>query len=150
MANSNNPKDSRQNGMTTTPLPASEKIYVHSHEHPEVKVGMRTIRVSNSHEGRPGNGHTSAPFIVYDTSGPYTDSVNCHRYSQGLSPVRLGWIKARGDVEEISQGTMWQTTARMGRRMASIPNASRIARGGPFCAPREGAMFRRCTTLKRV
>ncbi|MGE5819147.1 MAG: phosphomethylpyrimidine synthase ThiC [Deltaproteobacteria bacterium] len=103
MAHSN--KDSRQNGMTTTPLPASEKIYVHSHEHPEVKVGMRTIRVSNSHEGRPGNGHTSAPFIVYDTSGPYTDPSIVTDIRKGLSPVRLGWIKARGDVEEIPAGS---------------------------------------------
>ncbi|HEX9144450.1 MAG TPA: hypothetical protein VGA09_09280, partial [Candidatus Binatia bacterium] len=105
MANSNNPQDSRQDGMTTTPLPASEKIYVHSHEHPEVKVGMRTIRISNAHQERPGNGHASTPFIVYDTSGPYTDPSIVTDIRKGLSPLRLDWIKARGDVEEISAGS---------------------------------------------
>ena len=105
MANSNNPQDSRQNGMTTTPLPASEKIYVHSHEHPEVKVGMRTIRISNAHQERPGNGHASTPFIVYDTSGPYTDPSIVTDIRKGLSPLRLNWIQARGDVEEISAGS---------------------------------------------
>jgi phosphomethylpyrimidine synthase len=105
MANSNNPQDSRQNGMTTTPLPASEKIYVHSHEHPEVKVGMRTIRISNAHQERPGNGHASTLFIVYDTSGPYTDPSIVTDIRKGLSPLRLVWIQARGDVEEISAGS---------------------------------------------
>ncbi|MGE5302265.1 MAG: phosphomethylpyrimidine synthase ThiC [Alphaproteobacteria bacterium] len=103
MANSNNQRESKPNGMTTTPLPASEKIYVHSHEHPDVKVPMRTIQVSNSHEGRPGNGHaSSAPFIVYDTSGPYTDPTIVTDIRKGLSPLRFSWIKARGDVQEVS------------------------------------------------
>ena len=102
MANSDNQRDSKPNGMTTTPLPASEKLYVHSHEHPDVKVPMRTIRISNSYEGRPGNGHASAPFTVYDTSGPYTDPTIVTDIRKGLSPLRLDWIKARGDVEEMS------------------------------------------------
>ena len=102
MAISNNQRDSKPNGMTTTPLPASEKIYVHSHEHPDVNVPMRAIRVSDAHDGRPGNGQASAPLIVYDTSGPYTDPIIVTDIRKGLSPLRLGWIKARGDVEEIS------------------------------------------------
>jgi phosphomethylpyrimidine synthase len=105
MANSNNQRDAKQNGMTTTPLPGSEKVYVHSHEHPEVKVGMRTIQVSNTYEGRPGNAHATTPFVVYDTSGPYTDPTILTDIRRGLSPLRLGWIKARGDVEEMPAGS---------------------------------------------
>ena len=107
MANSNNQRDSRQNGMTTTPLPASEKIYVHSHEHPEVRVPMRRIEISNAQQGRGGNGHASASFLVYDTSGPYTDPTITTDIRKGLSPLRLNWIKARGDVEEVPGGSSY-------------------------------------------
>jgi phosphomethylpyrimidine synthase len=102
MENSNNQHDSKQNGITTAPLPASQKIYVHSHDHPQVKVGMRTIQLSNTHEGHAGNGHAKTPVVVYDTSGPYTDATVVTEIRKGLSPLRLAWIKARGDVEEIS------------------------------------------------
>ena len=105
MANSKNQQDSKQNGITTAPLPASQKIYVHSHEHAEVKVGMRGILLSNGHEGQSGNGHATTPFMVYDTSGSYTDATIVTEIRKGLSPLRLGWIKARGDVEEISSAS---------------------------------------------
>jgi phosphomethylpyrimidine synthase len=102
MANSKNQHDSKQNGITTAPLPASQKLFVHSHEHPEVKVGMREIIISNGHEVQPTNGHATIPMMVYDTSGPYTDATVVTEIRKGLTPLRLGWIKARGDVEEIS------------------------------------------------
>ena len=109
MSNSDNQNGSKANGITTQPLPASQKAYVHSHEHPEVSVPMRAITLSGDHAG---NGHANVPVMVYDTSGPYTDPSVETDIRSGLKPLRLEWIKARGDVEEIPshklQQRQWQ------------------------------------------
>src|SRR5262245_8083855 len=98
MSNSDNPNQSKTNGITTQPLPASQKAYVHGHEHPDISVPMRAITLSGDHAG---NGHTDAPIMVYDTSGPYTDPSVTTNIRAGLRPVRLEWITARGDVQEV-------------------------------------------------
>ena len=98
MSNSDNQNGSKSNGITTQPLPASEKAYVHSHQHPEISVPMRAITLSGA---QAGNGDANAPVMVYDTSGPYTDPTVETDIRKGLRPLRLEWIKARGDVEEI-------------------------------------------------
>jgi phosphomethylpyrimidine synthase len=92
---------STQNSISTGPLPASQKVYVHSHHRPDVAVGMRTIVLSNT-EPAESNGHGNQPLVVYDTSGPYTDSTVETDIRKGLEPLRLNWIKARADIEEIS------------------------------------------------
>jgi phosphomethylpyrimidine synthase len=92
---------STQNSISTGPLPASQKVYVHSHHRPEVAVGMRTIVLSKT-EAPDSNGHGDQPLMVYDTSGPYTDPTVETDIRKGLEPVRLKWIKARADIEEIS------------------------------------------------
>jgi phosphomethylpyrimidine synthase len=102
MASSENQSGSKQNGITAKPLPASHKIYVHDHLRPELQVGMRAIVLSNSEAGHPENGTTRAPLMVYDTSGPYTDPNVETDIRRGLRPLRLEWIKSRGDVEEIA------------------------------------------------
>jgi phosphomethylpyrimidine synthase len=96
MTNSNKLNGSKQEGITTQPLPASQKIYVHSHHRPEIGVPMRAISVGDSQAGS-GN----APILVYDTSGPYTDPTVETDIRKGLGALRLDWIKARGDVEEV-------------------------------------------------
>jgi phosphomethylpyrimidine synthase len=95
--------DSKQNGITTQPLPASNKVHVHSHYRPDINVAMRAITVSSAQprHGAEGNGHVNPPLMVYDTSGPYTDPSVKTDIRKGLGPQRLAWIKARGDVEEI-------------------------------------------------
>jgi phosphomethylpyrimidine synthase len=95
--------DSKQNGITTQPLPASNKVHVHSHYRPDISVAMRAITVSSAQprHGAGANGHVNPPLIVYDTSGPYTDPNVKTDIRKGLGPQRLAWIKARGDVEEI-------------------------------------------------
>src|SRR5574339_535227 len=98
MSNSDNQNGSKLKGVTTQPLPASQKAYVHGHEHPDISVPMRAITLSGGHAG---NGQENAPVMVYDTSGPYTDPSVETDIRAGLRPVRLEWIKARGDVEEI-------------------------------------------------
>jgi phosphomethylpyrimidine synthase len=104
MSNSINQKDSKQNGITTQPLPASDKVHVHSHYRPDINVAMRAITVSSAQHrhGAGTNGHINPPLMVYDTSGPYTDPNVETDIRKGLRPLRLPWIKARGDVEEVS------------------------------------------------
>ena len=74
--------------ITTGPFPASEKIFVSGTRHPDLKVPMRQINLSNGERQ-----------IVYDTSGPYTDpnaQINIH---EGLPTPRREWVLARNDVE---------------------------------------------------
>jgi phosphomethylpyrimidine synthase len=46
-----------------------------------------------------------APLRLYDTSGPYTDPNVMIDLKRGLDPLRLPWIKERGDVEELAGPT---------------------------------------------
>jgi phosphomethylpyrimidine synthase len=87
--------------ISTSPLPASRKIFVSSR--PDgVRVAMREIAVSPTSEGFSHNGHKdNPPFVVYDTSGPYTDPEAKIDLRKGLAPLRAQWIRARGDTEEI-------------------------------------------------
>ena len=88
------PSDGVETGpdVETGPLPGSRKIYLTSEEHPDVKVAMREITLEPT-AGEP-------PFLVYDPSGPYTDSEVRIDILQGLPPLREPWITARGDTEE--------------------------------------------------
>lgn len=88
--------------ITRDPFPASKKIYV-SGKQAGVKVAMREISVEDvpKHGGNNGNGHKKS-VVVYDTSGPYTDPNAKIDIYKGLDPLRLKWIKERGDVEELA------------------------------------------------
>jgi phosphomethylpyrimidine synthase len=98
-------KSTNNGGITTRPLPASNKVYVHAHGQPDIRVPMRAIELSagDGHGNTNGNGaEAKMPLMVYDTSGPYTDPSVSTDIRKGLAPFRLQWIKARGDVEEIA------------------------------------------------
>ena len=88
--------------ITRDPFPASKKIYV-SGKQDGVKVAMREISIDDGakHGESNGNGHKKS-VVVYDTSGPYTDTNVKIDIYQGLDPLRLKWIKERGDVEELA------------------------------------------------
>jgi phosphomethylpyrimidine synthase len=75
--------------ITREPLPASKKIYVKGEIHPNIKVPMREISLTDG-----------SKLCVYDTSGVYTDPTVEIDVEQGISPIRKEWIEARGDVEE--------------------------------------------------
>src|SRR5579883_2868291 len=79
------------------PFPQSQKVYLQG-TRPDLKVPMREIALTSS----IGKGHPEerSSFRVYDTSGPYTDPVQSTDIHKGLAPVRLAWIRERGDVEE--------------------------------------------------
>jgi phosphomethylpyrimidine synthase len=102
MSNTDNPNGSNGNGITTQPLPSSKKIYVQSAQRPDVRVPIRAITVSSALDDHSGNGHSHSPVMVYDTSGPYTDANVGTDIRKGLGPLRLDWIKGRGDVEEVA------------------------------------------------
>lgn len=100
-------------GLTTTPFPASRKIYVEGAQS-GVRVPFREIRLTPS---RGLNGHSAdapAPVLVYDTSGPYTDPQVKIDIRQGLMPLRAAWILAREDSEQLPS-----VSSEYGRRRAA-------------------------------
>jgi phosphomethylpyrimidine synthase len=79
--------------VTTGPIRGSRKIYVEGRD--GVGVAMRAVDLEPS-SGEP-------PVTLYDTSGPYTDPAECIDIMAGLPELRSTWIRARGDVEEVTQ-----------------------------------------------
>jgi phosphomethylpyrimidine synthase len=80
--------------VSTGSLPSSRKVHVAGKLHPELRVAMREIDLEK--------GSGEAPLRVYDASGPYTDPAAKIDIRAGLPKLRDPWIRARGDVEEVS------------------------------------------------
>ena len=70
------------------PFPASTKSYLRGAVHPDLRVPVRDIALTNGEQ-----------VSVYDTSGPYTDPSAAIDVRSGLPSVRGSWIEARGDSE---------------------------------------------------
>ena len=105
MRDSTDPLSSKRDGITTQPLPASCKIFVQSGNIPDVQVAMRAVTTAESGHGHTNNGHreqANSAVMIYDTSGPYTDVNATMDIRRGLKPLRLDWIKQRGDVEALA------------------------------------------------
>ncbi|HXG51295.1 MAG TPA: phosphomethylpyrimidine synthase ThiC [candidate division Zixibacteria bacterium] len=136
MSNSQKETNSLGGGITTRPLPASRKVYVQSPSRPDVKVAMREIVLSDTLNGRSGPGRANPPLMVYDSSGPYTDPAVETDIRKGLRPLRLDWIKARGDVEERPEPSYRPpANGSSGDRGERFPEASRrpVLRAKPGC-----------------
>src|SRR6185436_20458784 len=58
--------------LTTTPFPASRKVYVLGIQ-PGVRVPMREIGLTATKSMNGGAPIANEPITIYDTSGPYTD-----------------------------------------------------------------------------
>ena len=133
MSNTNGQNGSNKSVITTQPLPASSKVYVQSGRRSDIRIPVRAITLSSS--GHAGNGSSNPPVTVYDTSGPYTDPAVQTDIRQGLKPLRLDWIKARGDVEEIAGSSFSSGNGKNGSTDSSnterFPDSSRrpILRG---------------------
>ena len=84
-----------------TLFPNSTRIYVQGEIHPEVKVPLREIRLSDT-EHSDGTVEKNPPVHVYDCSGPWGDPDYRGDVTQGLPAMRLQWILDRGDVEEYT------------------------------------------------
>src|SRR5256885_2739749 len=74
--------------VTAGPIRGSRKIHLG-----DLKVAMRAVDLEPS-SGEP-------PVVLYDTSGPYTDPAQRVDIMAGLPELRAGWIRSRGDVEEV-------------------------------------------------
>jgi phosphomethylpyrimidine synthase len=129
---SNSSSNSKPNGITNQPLPASHKVYVQSQRQTDVCVAMRAIHLSGGQHGHNGNGHgapAQAPLTVYDTSGPYTDPNTHTDIRQGLKPLRADWIRSRGDVEELAAPSYQPVAGKNGHSNATaterFPDAAR-------------------------
>ena len=126
--------------VTTTPLPASQKVYVKGERH-DVAVPMREIFLTsregragvpltdggkdngdggkNGTNGRKGNDSGNGAgrsVLVYDTSGPYTDTSMEIHIQDGLPALRQDWILGRRDVE-----TLPDVSSDYGRMRATDP-----------------------------
>ncbi len=88
--------------------PSSRKIYIPGSLYDSVRVPMREITLTPTVTASDGGGKPTEvhnpPLAVYDTSGPCTDPDVTIDLRKGLDPLRLEWIKARGDVETYSEG----------------------------------------------
>ncbi len=85
--------------------PGSEKIYLHGNIFPELRVGMRRVKLTPTvTKDAEGNKHfeENAPVMVYDTSGPYSDPQAEIDLKKGLPRLREAWILKR-EVEQLSE-----------------------------------------------
>jgi len=82
-------------GVTTGPIRGSRKVHVASPTGSGIRVAMREIDL-DPHSGEPS-------VRVYDTSGPYTDPNAKIDIAAGLPELRASWIRARGDVQDVTQ-----------------------------------------------
>jgi phosphomethylpyrimidine synthase len=112
-----------------TKLPASRKIYVETNG---LRVPFREIELSPS-KAMDGTLEENPSVRVYDTSGPWTDPEQKLDVRDGLPPLRVEWVKARGDVEERygdegterrgDAGTRGRGETEIGKRPESEPGA---------------------------
>lgn len=122
--------DTVKSSISTTPLPASKKMYSQaSIDGVEIKVPMREIALTD--------GTTTA---VYDTSGPYTDESEAIDIHRGLKDIRSQWIQQRGDAEHYQ-----------GREIKAIDNGFEDAsKAFPFNSPELQRQPCRAKTGKNV
>ena len=117
--------------LTTTPFPASRKIYIEG-RHTGVRVPMREIALTaSSSEGSESKERT---FLVYDTSGPYTDPEAQIDIRKGLPSVRTSWLSARGDVEvlgDVASEVRRQRPSEQSLNGKRFPHLQKVLRAKP-------------------
>ncbi|MGB4060874.1 MAG: phosphomethylpyrimidine synthase ThiC [Burkholderiaceae bacterium] len=74
--------------LTREPFPASTKVHETGRLHPQLKVPMREVRLTNGDS-----------VSLYDTSGPYTDPAATIDVRRGLPDLRGPWLAQRADTE---------------------------------------------------
>lgn len=85
-------------------FPNSEKVYMTGERFPFVKVGMRKVKQMPTVEIVDGERvfHENPDVYIYDTSGAFGDAEANIDLKKGLPRLREEWIKARGDVEQLT------------------------------------------------
>ncbi|NOY63416.1 MAG: phosphomethylpyrimidine synthase ThiC [Gammaproteobacteria bacterium] len=80
------------------PFPNSKKIHVEGSS-PDIRVAMREIKLSAT-PTKTGMEENPA-IVVYDTSGPFTDTTMEVDLREGIPAIRSPWIAAQGDCEAL-------------------------------------------------
>ena len=106
---------SAESALTTTPFPASRKVYVQGTQ-AGVRVPMREISLTATKSMNGGIPTPNEPITIYDTSGPYTDPDVTIDAQAGLAPYRRNWVIGRNDVVELPD-----ISSQYGRARAADP-----------------------------
>lgn len=112
------------------PFPASTKTHVPGALHPQIRVPMREVKLTNGEA-----------VSLYDTSGPYTDPTADIDIRSGVPQVRREWIDARGDsafyegraLQALDDGAKDEASARVAelrREAAALQRQPRKAKAG--------------------
>jgi phosphomethylpyrimidine synthase len=96
----------------TIAYPASEKIYVEGTIHPQIRVGMRQVELTDTVD-EAGVRTKNPPVVLYDTSGDYSDTAVEVDITRGLRRLRAEWIESRGDTETLDEFSSEYCRARM-------------------------------------
>src|SRR3974390_1922825 len=89
------------NKITCSPFPNSKKIYVSGKMHPEIKIPMREISLTET-KLYNGKSENNPSVTVYDTSGIYTDENFSIDVTKGLPKLRSQW-KFQRSGKNVSQ-----------------------------------------------
>jgi phosphomethylpyrimidine synthase len=83
--------------ISTGPIPGSRRIYLPGPA--GSRIPAREVPLS-APRTVPGRAAVAADpgFVIYDTSGPYTDGDAVINIERGLPALREAWIEARGDT----------------------------------------------------
>lgn len=102
----------------------SRKVYMNGKIYPYIRVGMRSIEQLPTISVDVNGEKCYIPnkdVLVYDTSGPFSDSEISIDIKQGLPRMREVWIKERTDVERLRQFTSEYVRMRLeNRSLASL------------------------------
>ena len=85
-------------------FPNSNKKYISGEIYPNIRVGMREIKLSDTLIGGTKNSPVYEPnesIYVYDTSGYYSDLKKEINIYSGLEKIRDSWIETRDDIDYI-------------------------------------------------
>ena len=119
-AATSNGQISAESTLTTTPFPASRKVYVQGAQ-AGVKVPMREISLTATKSMNGSAPTINEPITIYDTSGPYTDPAVKIDARSGLAPYRRDWVIGRNDVVELSD-----ISSQYGRLRAADPKLDEL------------------------
>ena len=111
--------------ITSGPLPGSEKIYV-TGSRSDIRVPMRKIKLSPTVD-LDGSKIENEDVVVYDTSGPYTDTNYTVDLQKGLPKLRENWIEERQDTVKLEG--LSSEYGRMRQEDKSLDSANRPRRG---------------------
>ncbi|HZC80318.1 MAG TPA: phosphomethylpyrimidine synthase ThiC, partial [Nitrospiraceae bacterium] len=115
-----NGNGSAESALTTTPFPASRKVYVQGTQ-AGVRVPMREISLTATKSMNGGTPTPNEPITIYDTSGPYTDPNVTIDAQAGLAPYRQNWVIGRNDVVELAD-----ISSQYGRLRAADPKLDEL------------------------